>query len=445
MTTTLLRPAPPHPMPPARRWVALARSLAIALAIALAVATAHFVHGTALTHTVLMQSFNWVFDFDTSRFVGGWCTAGADVARDMDLSFVARHALSLATRPACLALLPLLPLNGTPELALMALTALCAGAVAALAYGLAAAFCAAEFDRVLLALGYAVSVHPLLLGVIPETYGFALMGIALHCVLLAHGRGDPLQPGAWSRVSLFLNLGFTVTNGALNPLSSAVMNWQRIGLRDWLRTEVKVWLVAGGALLLVTSAAAAYFEPALLGMAGKAPQKVWWIININRGEPASLWMVLCTFFLYSFVAPELTLVDLPAPDSHAMLDFRAFQFGAAGGTALALWGLALVVSVRLAWRGHATRRLLVVAAVWMLCNVLLHWYWQYRGSIYLYGAHTSFVLFMVLVMGYGAALRRYSTKWIRIYVSLLVALCAINNYGIYTQMIDFVLKQPLSP
>ena len=447
MTTTVLRATPPHPMPPARRWVALARSLAIALAIALAVATAHFVHGTALTHTVLMQSFNWVFDFDTSRFVGGWCTAGADVARDMDLSFVARHALSLATRPACLALLPLLPLNGTPELALMALTALCAGAVAALAYGLAAAFCAAEFDRVLLALGYAVSVHPLLLGVIPETYGFALMGIALHWVLLAHGRVDPLQPGAWSRVSLFLNLGFTLTNGALNLVSSAVLAWQRLGWRRWLALEARTWVISGVALGGVLLASAALFAPELLATMGGAPQKVWWTVNINRGDTASLLTVVVTFVLYSSVAPVLTVINLPAPDLHPMLDFRAFQFTPVGWAALALWTVAMATSVRLAWCDAVLRRLLCVAGLWLLMNIALHAYWQYRSSIYLYGAHTSFALFAVLMMGYGCALRRFDALrvrlCVRLFATLLVVLTAINNGGVYVEMFHFLRRQAL--
>ena len=432
MTTT----PPPflHATAPLRGW--------LALAIGLTVAAFHFAHGMALTHSVLLQSFNWVFDFDSSRFVGGWCTAGADVARDLDLSFVARHALSLATRPACLALLPVV---GTPNLALIALTALCAGLAAAQAYGLAAAFCTAELDRVLLALGYAVSVHPLLLGIIPETYGFALMGIGLHWVLLAHGQADPLRAGAWARLSLFLNLGFTVTNAALNAVSSAALAWQRVSLRRWLLLETRSWLIAGGALAVVLVTTAALYAPDLLATMGGAPQKVWWTVNINRGEPASLLMVVVTFVLYSFVAPAMTVIALPAPDLHAMLDFRAFQFSPAGWVALALWTVAMAVGSRLAWRDAALRRLLVVAGVWLLMNITLHAYWQYRGSIYLYGAHTSFTLFAVLAMGYGCALQRFAIGRVRLFAAALLVSTAVNNGGRYIEMVHFLLQQPLLP
>ena len=329
----------------------------------------------------------------------------------------------------------------------MLLAALCAGCVAMLAYGLAAAFCAAEVDRLLLALGYAVSIQPLMLGVIPETYGFALLGIGLHFLLLARHRPAGLGARTSAVVSLFLNLGFTVTNGTLNLLSSAVLAWARMPLRRWLRQELRVWLLGIGLLLLATLAALAVFAPGMLGLAGGAPQRVWWIINIVRGEAASLGMVLCSFFLYAAVGPRFTVLNLPAPDSHPMLDFRAFDFSAVGSAALGLWCIALLVSAVLAWRAPDRRRLLVVVACWMLANVALHWYWQYRGSVYLYGAHTSFALYAVLAMGYGAALQRGAAiawAW-RGWFFVLLLLSAVNNHGLYAEMIHFLRLQPLTP
>ena len=416
-------------------------SVLIAVVLGLLVAAFHYGHGAPLARTMLMASFNWLFDFDSSRFIGAWCTPGAAVSRDLDIAFVARHVLSLPTRALCL---PLTALAGSPGAGLMALTALCAGCAAAVAYGLAAAFCEREFDRLLLAVGYAVSVHPLMLGLIPETYGFALLGLGVHLMLLGWHRPDGLGAGVGAAFSLFLDLGVTVTNAALNVVSGVVMSWGRKPLRSIFRTQARVWLLGGGALLLVTLVSAAVFAPGLLGLAGSAPKAVWWIVNINRGEPASLLMVLCTFFLYSFVAPAFTVIDLPAPDGHPMLDFRAFHFNAVGGVALALWAVAFVLSVALAWRERGFRRLLIVVAIWMLINVILHWYWQYRGSIYLYGAHTSFALFAVLVMGYGAALRRYRGALVRGYGVLLLVLAAVNNYDLYQGMVDFLLRHPLT-
>ena len=412
------------------------------ISIALAVAAWHTVQGGVLAGTVLLQSFNWVFDFDASRFVGAWCTVGADVAADMDMSFLARHALSLPTRALCLALTPW---QAQPTAALMLLTALLAGAVAALAYLLAAAWCASVVDRALLALAYAVSVHPLLLALIPETYGWALAGIGLHLVLLARADGRPLGGGWGAILSALIDVGVTVTNAVLNLLSSAVLSWRRMTLRAWLLQELRVWGLALLLLLLIVGLSLAIFAPQMPVQAGVAVKKVWWTININRGEPAALWEVIRTFFIYSFVAPAFTVVPLPPPDGHPMLDFRSFSYGLAGAAALALWSGALACSVMLAWASPRQRRLLVVAALWMAMNVVLHWYWQYRGSIYLYGAHTSFVLFAVLAMGYGSALQRWAgpLRWrVRAYAAALVLLTAWNNLGVYREMIDFLLRQP---
>ena len=418
------------------------RSMLAAALLGLAVAAWHFYFGAPLAKTMLMQSFNWLFDFDSSRFVGGWCTPGADVAHDIDIAFLPRHALSLATRPLCLGLNLVVQ---DPKLALMTLTALCAGSAAAMAYLLVASFCASEFDRLLLTLGFAASAQPLMMGVIPETYAFALAGVGLHLMLLARSRPGPIGNGFAARVSLFLNLGITVTNSALNLLSSVVMSWQRLGWRPWLRGEVRTWLWTLLALAVVVLPTAALVAPSLLTQAGAAPKQVWWIININRGEPATLGMVLISFFFYNVVAPAFTVIDLPAPDSHPMLDFRAFSFGAAGGAALALWAVASCLSVFLAWRERSTRRLLIVLLGWMLLTTVLHWYWQYRGSVYLYGAHNCFALFAIVVLGYSIAVQGRAALVVRAGAATMIVLAAVNNIGLYIGMIEFMRRQPLLP
>ncbi len=414
------------------------RDYALAGAVFLLVAGFHFFNGQRLAGTVLLQSFNWLFDFDASRFVAGWCVPGADVARELPLSFVARHALSLAVRPVCLGLTAI---TGDAQQALLALTALCAGCAAAIAYFLAAQFCAGCADRTLLALGFAVSTQPLMLGVIPESYGFALAGIGLHMVMVARQRALPPAAGAAAVITFMFNAGVTVTNAVLNLVSAAALAWRRVTPGKWLATELRTWVLAAIALLLVVVPLGALFTPTLLAGAGAAPKEVWWIININRGEPAGLARVIAALVPYSFVAPEFTLVDLKQ-DGHPMLDFREFRFGIAGAAALALWFAAMTAGVLFAWRDDALRRVLAIVCCWTLLNVLLHWYWQYRGSIYLYGAHTSFPLFALLVIGYAGAMRRFAPVLVRAMAMLMLSLAAFNNIGLYTEMIEFVVAQP---
>jgi len=417
-----------------------ARDYWLATALALAVAAFHYLHGQQLAGSVLLKSFNWIFDFDSSRFLGGWCTPQVDVANYFGLSFVARHALSLALRPPCLGLTWIL---GDPALALMALTAICAGLTAALAFFFAAQFCAAATDRLILALGFSVSAQPLLLGVIPETFGFALAGIAFHLLLVARrlNASPAILPS--SVASFAINAGVTVTNAVLNIVSSAVLAWHRMPRRRWLAQEARTWLFAGLVLALLVVPLAALFIPRILADSANAPKAVWWIININRGEAAGLAQVLASFILYGFVAPELTTVYLPAPDSHDMLDFRALHYGPWGMAALGAWAAAMLWSVRLVWRDSPSRRLLAIIALWLVLNIALHWFWQYRGSVFLYGAHTAFPLFAVLVMGYAAAMRKYAATAVRCFALATITLAAVNNLGPYQTVIDFLLRQPV--
>lgn len=418
------------------------RSSVVCAALGLVVAAFHFIHGSALAHSVLMQSFNWVFDFDSSRYVGGWCAPGAEVADQLEMSFTVRHPLSYAMRPLCLALHPLFR---DAALALAALTALCAGACASLAYLIAARFCRAEFDRLLLALGFALSAQPLLLGVIPETYGFALAGIGLYLWLIC--RPPVAQPLATAPavLCLVLNLGITVTNAGLNLIAAAVLGWHRMGWRRWLRGEVRVWLIAGLVVALLLGFSVWWFAPQLAATADAAPRRLWWAININRAEPATLARVATTYLIYDVVAPVMVFIDLPPPESHPMADFRLYRFGLSGTLAAPLWCAALAFGSCAVWRARQHRRLLLLALLWLLFNVLLHGYWQYRGSIYIYGAHTSFVLYLLAVLGYSGAVQGRRAWAVRAGALALTVLVAINNLASYAAVMDFLLRQTPAP
>lgn len=416
------------------------RDYLLAGTIGLIIATFHFGNGYPLADSVLLQSFNWAFDLDSSRFIGGWCAAGADVGGYIGGSFLAKHALAIAIRPACLGLTAIM---GSAPLALMALTALCAGCVAATAYVLAAQFCSEIVDRIMLSVGFAVSAQPLLLGVLPETYGFALAGIGLHLALVAHRIDTPPAADRLSVVTLVINAGVTVTNAGLNILSSGTRAWNRLSARRWLAIEAKTCLCAGALLFVIVAPLTMLFTPSFLADASAVPKQVWWTININRGlEPAGLARVAATFLCYGLVAPAITFVYLPEPDAHTMLDFRAFRYGVSGGVALAGWLLAVLGSICFAARDPAFRRMLAIVVVWLIANIALHWYWQFRGSVYLYGAHTAFPLFALFIIAYSSAIRRYPMVPVRLAATLMFLLTAVNNLGIYGEMIDFLMAQP---
>jgi len=417
------------------------RDYIFATLLGMLIAGFHYFNGYPLARSVLLQSFNWAFDFDSSRFVKAWTVPDVDVSDVHPVSFVARHALSLAIRPLGLGLNMVI---GDSYLAVMALTALCAGCVTVIAYILAAQLCENRFDRFLMAAAYAFSAQPLMLGINPEVYGFALAGIGLHMVMVVNRRGLPPSVTGWSVVGFVINAGVTVTNAVLNIVASAVLAWRRVSLWTWITIEFKTGIFAAIGLALVVVPLAALFEPSVLADAPSAPKRVWWIININRAEPASLLAVIAALVPFGFVAPEFTMVDLPK-DGHSMLDFREFRYGLGGGISIAAWIVAMIVGAYVSLRDEGLRRILGVVLIWTSLNILLHWYWQFRGSVYLYGAHTSFPLFILLIVAYAGALRKYSPIITRVVATATLSIAALNNVSLYRQMIDYIVSQPPVP
>jgi hypothetical protein len=410
----------------------------VAWAVALLVAGVHLLHGLPLAHSVLLhQGYNWLLDYDSSRYLTGWCTTGVDTLEDLGGKFGARHPIASVMRPPCLGLAALV---GSPGVALMILTTACAGASAAVAYLLAARFCTHEVDRLLLTAAFSVSAQAMMLAIAPETYGLALLFIGWHLLLVARAGDRPLAGSLSERVSALLDAGMTITNGALNVLSSAVTSWGRTGFRAWLLAELRTWLWVAALLLAIGAPLAWLFMPGFLTRSAEVPKLLLWSAAINRGEPASLWAVVQTYLMLDLVAPVATFIDLPPPESHPMLDFRPVGFGATGWVAVTMWTAALAGSLVLGWSERAVRRFLLVLVAWLAANILLHWYWQYRGSVFLYGAHSVFALYALVVVGYSLALKHVPTFVLRLGAAVVIGLTAVNNAGAYRHAIDFVLR-----
>ncbi len=396
--------------------------------------------GREVAATVLLQSYNWLFDFDASRYLGGWCLPGVNVSEHLYFDHVARHPLTVVLRPACLAIEPAF---SSPKLALMALTAGLAGLMAALSFALAARCCRGLVDRLLITALASLSAQPLMLGIIPEMYGPAMLGIGLSLLWLSGlpGSGRP-GPVRWV-VAGVLNLGMTVTNAGLSLLASAVAAWGQMGLKIWLRREAGLWLVVIACLVLSALLLAWIYTPEHVAVAGHAAKSLWWAANMVRTETAPLWKVAATFVVYDVVAPVSSFYQLPAGEDHPMLDFRAFDFALAGWCAVALWLGLLASSVTLAWQEAHLRRPLAVAVLWLVFNILLHTFWQYRASIFIYGAHSFPALVVIAALGHSQAVARSQawawsarTAWL-----VLALLLLINNGERYRELIVFLVNQ----
>ncbi len=416
------------------------QDLLVSLFLFVGVTALHMQQGQAVASTVLLQSYNWLFDFDASRYLGGWCLPGVNVSEHLYFNHVARHPLTVMLRPACLAIEPLF---SSPAGALMAVTAALAGLMSALSYALAARCCPTVLDRLLIAAVASLSAQPLMLGIIPEMYGPAMLGVALSLLWLSGlpGRGEPTRL-QWV-ITGVLNLGLTVTNAMLSLIASAVTAWGLLSFKTWVWREIAIWIWVGVGLLVSSLLLAWAYTPEHLEVAGHAVKSLWWAANMVSTEKAPLWKVAATFLVYDVVAPISSFYQLPAGENHPMLDFRAYTFTPAGWCASVLWLGLLTTSTAWAWQNTALRRPLAVAILWLAFNILLHTFWQYRASIYIYGAHSYPALVVIVALGHGQAVAR-SRTWAgsaRVAWLGLALLLLLNNGERYRDLIAFLVNQ----
>jgi hypothetical protein len=126
-----------------------------------------------------------------------------------------------------------------------------------------------------------------------------------------------------------------------------------------------------------------------------------------------------------------------------MADFRSLAYTPAGWCASVLWLALLATSTVWAWQNASLRRPLTVAVLWLGFNILLHTVWQYRASVYIYGAHSYPALVVIATLGHGQAVTRSRawawsarTAWLGLALLLL-----LNNGERYRELIAFLVNQ----
>lgn len=392
----------------------------------------HILFTQRLRNSEHLKSFNWAFDFDASRFVRIWCDANWG-AEDLSLGWLARHPLIMTMRPMCRGLVHL---GMFPGEAALIVSAVIAGANVAMCYVLGRVLQLARVDAMLLALWFSMLAQPLFLSAIPEAYGLAMLGLGLGMVVIAlqsqgHPVGTPLRAASaiWNAGITATNLVFAVLAELISALRASSLAVTAFNLaRFAVATGLLFAVLAMGLMLL--------FPPALGDTAVQSARQIWWDAHINNEQAASILDILKTFSVYNLVAPEFTIVLIDPMAPKPMIDFRQWHYEWFGVVAI---GLTAIVAAIGAWRvvrDRELRLLGLVALAWLGANLLLHSYWQYRGSIYIYGAHVAF-LPAILV---AAALRPggvgVSPLLLRTLVLAMSIATASNNLWRYDEMID---------
>ncbi|MBV8652201.1 MAG: hypothetical protein JO255_12090 [Alphaproteobacteria bacterium] len=367
---------------------------------------------------------NFAFDFDPQRFTDVLFT-GAGSGNGIRHPFLS--ALHLVTHAA----LHLgLPLNVTISLVFAAVGA----ATVPVVYGLAAALAVPPLERVLFTVFFALSSTPLFLALVPESYGFSALGLAvLYLVVLKR----QVVPERWLRARFVLALylfGVTTTNIVQAGIAEMVIWLRALAFLPAVARLASYGILLG--ILLALGVAAVIDWPALIHDPVGSVKAAYWASAEHGQEKASFAMLLKTFFGYSFIAPEFTAVPLPNGEA-TMLDFRDFRMTTGGLVAFALWLIVLAVGILAGLRDRENRTLFLSLAIAILVNLLLHTTVQYRASVYIYAAHLHIPIFVMALLagrhgGARGGIRRFGV------VAALIALVLLAGYNNLARALELV-------
>lgn len=263
---------------------------------------------------------------------------------------------------------------------------------------------------------------------IPESYGVSGFTIVL-VWLIAQLRLNFIVSAdtRWRYIGPLLMAGATITNVVQAFIAEFTLAVKRSGLRAGARQTTRFGAVLG-ILFLILTMVVWHSE---LWMAAHDPlaaaKQVWWLQT--KGVKTGISRLLESFLGFSFVAPNYTFVLLP--ETTNMRDFRDWSFAGVGAGASALWLLFVVVGAICAFLHRSYRTIATGLAVALLFNIGLHMNFQYRGSVFLYAAHTHFLVF---ALGAGASLLVANRPKARAgYIGALIlvtSLVAVNNIPI---------------
>ena len=321
---------------------------------------------------------NLAFDFDPADTVGTFSGTPGD--------FNVKHPLVVMLRPLAWPLL------------MAGLTAKEATALVMTGFGSATVAMCFVFLRkaaieppiaAVLTLLFMVTGTQIFTSIITETYSIAGFSIALTWVIANARIADASQFRRLRYAAGILTFGTTITNVVQTFIAEMLVAWKWQGFVRAIRRCIVFGIILAIPILILLVAIwhdtlrEALKDPIL------AIKHLWW--QQTKGPRTGAGQVPLTFFTFSFVSPNYSWLMLP--EGINMRDFREYSFPFPGQIAAPLW-LAFCAVGTVAGFGHHRYRIIASGiAVALVCNLLFHLDFQFRGSLYLYAAHMHFLIF----------------------------------------------------
>lgn len=292
----------------------------------------------------------------------------------------------------------------------------------------------------LLSVIFALSSTTVITAIVTESYGVTNFAIALTWLMgLSCIKAETRKSAAWRYVSALVLTGTTITNVVQSMIVEFCVGWQASKSREAIRLTVRFWWKF--ALLFIAVAVAVWHAEILAALHDPvgAARNIWWLQT--KGEKSGFLEIIRTFFVYSFIAPDFTTVTLSGEGASKtftrMLDFREWRFSGPGACAVVLWLVGLALGTLSLLKNKSNKKLYVGIVTALLFNIIFHRHFQFRGSLYLYAAHTHFLIFALFSR---TALLTASNAWRRnLYIAALVSLVAavgLNNVPLFDTFVN---------
>jgi hypothetical protein len=400
-------------------------------AIGLAVFLFHLWHVPAVARGGIFQKDNLAFDFDIQRFVSLWGISPFQIEQNAGY-YAVRHPLVILLR---LVGRPLVASGLEAHVVACGIAAFCAALSSVLTFRIARALGLYRASACVLTAMWTFSTASLLLGVLPEAYGLALVGLSWQ-MLLAVRWTQGHEPSLAVRVlAAVVNLGITVTNVVLSGLVELVCRLARQPVRRAL-PGTAAFSVGVAAIGLLLGAASFHVWPVHnVDSSGRAVKQLYWSASSAEGDskrqsPAG---VAWTFGAIAFVAPAVAPYPSGAPEDPYLYDLRGHRYDLAGWVAVLGWLGLLLLGALAAVRDRALRPLWITAGAWVAANIALHSYWQFRETVFLYAAHPHIGIFLFVLAGARWAQARHPKGELAyaLAAGLITLLLAMNNMQLY--------------
>ena len=406
----------------------------LALLIGALVFSFHVWHVPTVIKGAIFLKSNLAFDFDIDRFVQLWCAIPFPGSQNEDY-YAVRHPLAISVRLVCT---PLVHAGLDAHVAASAIAAACAALSAVIIVNISLMLRIRRSIASILALFWSLSTTPLLLGVLPEAYDLAILALTYQFLLsIRWMQGHP--PGLLVRVGIAVaSFGVTITNVVLSGLVEILCRLARQPMSLAVRgtigfsASVTVLAVALSIISFLLWPVQNISSP-VMGL-----KQVYWSATSAERTLARqpVGDVAWTFGVTSFVAPAPERYPSGLPSNPYFWDLRGQDYSFIGWVSVLVWLGLLTYGVVAAVNDLEHWPVWAAASLWIVSNIVLHSYWQFRDAVFLYSAHshTAFFLFALAGATWAQKQRPYGGLAYGTITAVLTALVASNNLPTYWKL-----------